>query len=105
MQIRTVFAYLGHIFTGLAGGAGDFGGAAAFEAFFLAGVAAFFTGDAAAAFLPPRVFLTGEALTGDSTFLGSGVAAFAGEEVAFLEVLRVALGVAFYKRKIDVNKK
>ena len=70
----------------------------------MAGVATFFTGDEGAAFLPPRVFLTGEALTGDSAFLGSGVAAFAGEEVAFLEVLRVALGVAFYKRKIDVNK-
>ena len=71
----------------------------------MAGVATFFTGDAAAAFLPPRVFLTGEALTGDSAFLGSGVAAFAGEEVAFLDVLRVALGVAFYKRKIYVNIK
>ena len=71
----------------------------------MAGVATFFTGDGAAAFLPPRVFLTGEALTGDSAFLGSGVAAFAGGEVAFLDVLRVALGVAFYKRKIDVNKK
>jgi len=87
--------FFGSSFTGLAGGAGDFGGATAFEAFFLAGVAAFFTGDEAAAFLPPRVFLTGEALTGDSTFLGSGVAAFAGEEVAFLDVLRVAFGVAF----------
>ena len=86
--------------TGLGVGVGDLAGAEAFEVFFLAGVATFFTGDVAAAFLPPRVFLTGEALAGDSAFLGSGVATFAGGEVAFLEVLRVAFGVAFCKSKL-----